>query len=215
MVNVGDPVADPAELGELRRYNDKSLLMVPLVYGGHSIGLLELMDDSRVRRYSRQELRLCTAIASQAAVALHNAKAFFTAHQAERDADALRIAIEEVSREVVRLDQPAEVDALLRAVAEIACRICNGTMCVVEGAGTSAGVGGLGFGSCERAAGAVQPSPGAASGAQLLAASDPSERTDLTLTVSLLRAPYVGETGLLRLLAAVAGSSLLRLSAPK
>ena len=67
----------------------------------------------------------------------------------------------------------------------------------------------------ERAADAVQPSPGAASGAQLLAASDPSERTDLTLTVSLLRAPYVGETGLLRLLAAVAGSSLLRLSAPE
>ena len=100
------------------------------------------------------------------------------------------------------------VDALLRAVAEIACRICNGAMCVVEGAGTSAGVGGLGFGSHEHAADAAQPSPSAASGVQLLVASDPSERTDLTLTLSLLRAPYVGETGLLRLLAAVAGSRL-------
>ncbi len=215
VVNVSDPVADPAELGELRRYDDKSLLMVPLVYGGHSIGLLELMDKSRERHYSRQELRLCTAIASQAAVALHNAEAFFTAHHAERESDALCFAIEEVSREVVRLDQPTAVDALLRAVAEIACRICNGAMCVVEGAGTSAGVGGLGIGSHEHAADAAQPSPSAASGVQLLVASDPSERTDLTLTLSLLRAPYVGETGLLRLLAAVAGSRLLRLSAPE
>ncbi len=212
VVNVSDPAADPAELGELRRYDDKSLLMAPLVYGGRSIGLLELMDKSRERRYSRQELRLCTAIASQAAVALHNAEAFFTAHHAERDTDALRLAIEEVGREVVRLDQPTEVDALLLAVAEIACRICNGAICVVEGAGSSAGVGGLGFGSRERAAGVVQPSPGAASEAQLLVASDPSGRTDLTLTVSLLRAPFVGETGLLSLLAAVAGSGLLRLS---
>lgn len=212
IVNVSDPAADPAELGELRRDDDKSLLMAPLVYGGRSIGLLELMDHSRERRYSRQELRLCTAIASQAAVALHNAEAFSSARHAEHDSDALRFAIEEVGREVVRLDQPTEVDALLRAVAEIACGICDGAMCVVEGAGTSAGVAGLGLGSSGAVAGTMQPGPGAASEARLLVASDPSGRTDLTLTVSLLRAPYVGETGLLSLLAAVAGSNLLRLS---
>jgi hypothetical protein len=212
IVNVSDPAADPAELGELRRDDDKSLLMAPLVYGGRSIGLLELMDHLRERRYSRQELRLCTAIASQAAVALHNAEAFSSARHAEHDSDALRFAIEEVGREVVRLDQPTEVDALLRAVAEIACRICDGAMCVVEGAGTSAGVAGLGLGSSGAVAGTMQPGPGAASEARLLVASDPSGRTDLTLTVSLLRAPYVGETGLLSLLAAVAGSNLLRLS---
>ena len=40
------------------------------------------MDHSRERRYSRQELRLCTAIASQAAVALHNAEAFSSARHA-------------------------------------------------------------------------------------------------------------------------------------
>jgi excisionase family DNA binding protein len=213
VVNLSDPAADPAELSELRRDDDKSLLMVPLVYGCRSIGLLELMDHSRERRYSRQELRLCTAIASQGAVALHNAEAFSDVRHAENGSDALRFAIEEAARQVVRLDQPTDVDALLRAVAEIACRICDCAMCVVEGAGTSAGVGGLSFASHGAAVSAMQPGPGAVSGAQLLVASDPSGRTGLRLTVSLLRAPYAGESELLSLLAAAAGSRLLRLSA--
>ena len=93
LVNVSDPAADPDEVRELRREDDKSLLMVPLVYRGRSIGLLELVDHLRERRYTRQELRLCTAIAGQAAVALHNAQAFSAARQTDQGASALETAL--------------------------------------------------------------------------------------------------------------------------
>ena len=76
VVNVDDPHADPAEVAELRREGDRSLLMVPLVVQGRSLGLLEVVDQKRSRDYSRQELRLAEAIAGQAAVAIQNAKLF-------------------------------------------------------------------------------------------------------------------------------------------
>ena len=47
VVNVDDPHADPAEVAELRREGDRSLLMVPLVVQGRSIGLLEVVDQKR------------------------------------------------------------------------------------------------------------------------------------------------------------------------
>ena len=75
-VNVSDPAADPDEVRALLREGDKSLLMVPLVFQGGSIGLVELIDNTRERRYSPQELRICTAVAGQAAAALHNAQVF-------------------------------------------------------------------------------------------------------------------------------------------
>ena len=72
VVNVDDPRADAAEVAALRAGGDRSLLMLPLVYRGEAIGLLEASDARRARSYSRQELRLCQAVAGQAAVALHN-----------------------------------------------------------------------------------------------------------------------------------------------
>lgn len=57
------------------REGDKSLLMVPLVFRGRSIGPVELMDHARERRYSRQELRICTAVAGQAAAPVEDAPA--------------------------------------------------------------------------------------------------------------------------------------------
>ena len=58
VVNVDDPEADPAEVAELRREGDRSLLMAPLIVQGATIGLLEVVDQKRSRQYSRQELRL-------------------------------------------------------------------------------------------------------------------------------------------------------------
>ena len=72
VVNVDDPRADAAEVAALRSGGDRSLLMLALVYRGESIGLLEAIDARRARSYTRQELRLCQAVAGQAAVALHN-----------------------------------------------------------------------------------------------------------------------------------------------
>lgn len=74
--NLDDPRTDPAERAELMRDRVKSNLVVPLVYQGRSIGLLEVTDAESSRTYSRQELRLVSALAGHAAVALHNAELF-------------------------------------------------------------------------------------------------------------------------------------------
>ena len=74
--NLDDRRIDPTERAELVRDRAKSSLVVPLVYQGRSIGLLEAQDTQRSRTYSRQELRLVSALAGHAAVALHNAELF-------------------------------------------------------------------------------------------------------------------------------------------
>ena len=75
-VNVSDPHADPAEVAIMRRDGDKCLLILPMVHQGQSIGLIEVLDHQRERKFSRQEMRLANAVAAQAAVALHNATVF-------------------------------------------------------------------------------------------------------------------------------------------
>ena len=68
-VNVSDPHADPAEVAIMRRDGDKCLLILPMVHQGQSIGLIEVLDHQRERKFSRQEMRLANAVAAQAAVA--------------------------------------------------------------------------------------------------------------------------------------------------
>ena len=76
VVNIDDPRADPAETAIMSHYGDKSLLLIPLVHRDRSVGLLEVLDRVRQRRFTRQELRLARALAGLAAVALRNAEAF-------------------------------------------------------------------------------------------------------------------------------------------
>ena len=89
-VNVDDRGADAAEVALMRRYGERSILMLPLVFRGATIGLLEACDRERSRSYSAQELRLCRALAGQAAVALHNARLFGSVHTAETGLALLR-----------------------------------------------------------------------------------------------------------------------------
>lgn len=72
VVNADDRGADPEEVALLRRFGDKSVLMVPLVFRDRALGLLEAVGWERSRRYSPQELRLVGALAGHAAVALRN-----------------------------------------------------------------------------------------------------------------------------------------------
>ena len=96
-VNVSDPHADPAEVAIMRRDGDKCLLILPMVHQGQSIGLIEVLDHQRERKFSRQEMRLANAVAAQAAVALHNATVFAQLTRSDQDALALRHAIETIS----------------------------------------------------------------------------------------------------------------------
>ena len=84
-VNVSDPHADPAEVAIMRRDGDKCLLILPMVHQGQSIGLIEVLDHQRERKFSRQEMRLANAVAAQAAVAVHNATVFAQLTRSDQD----------------------------------------------------------------------------------------------------------------------------------
>ena len=142
VVNLSDPAADPDERRELEREGDKSLLMVPLVYRGRSIGLIEVMDHLRERRYSRQELRLCRAVAGQAAVALVNALTFSEATVASDEIGALCARLDAAPAALGRVAEADDLAGLLEAAAEAACRLFGGTSCVVSARGRSAGYDG-------------------------------------------------------------------------
>ena len=197
VVNVDDPHADPAEVAELRREGDRSLLMVPLVVQGRSLGLLEVVDQKRSRQYSRQELRLAE-IAGQAAVAIQNAKLFAERRRSDEDVAKLREALAgpHGARPAPRRGRAPQRRARRRR--EAVCEALGAISCVASVGGESAGA----FGAGRVAASPKGDERGA--NANLVIARDPSGGTDLTLAVTLPRAPGEGQVELLDFVAAVA-----------
>ncbi len=199
VVNVDDPHADPAEVAELRREGDRSLLMVPLIVQGRSIGLLEVVDQKRSRQFSRQELRLAEAIAGQAAVAIQNAKLFAERRRSDEDVANLRTALASLTARVPMLGDGASTADVLTALSQAVCESFGAISCVASMGGESAGAFGAGQVAARQAAGGER-----GTGADLVVARDPSGRTDLTLAVTLPRPPGEGQIDLLDFIAATA-----------
>lgn len=205
VVNVDDPNADPAEVAELRREGDRSLLMVPLVVQGRSIGLLEVVDQKRPREYSRQEMRLAEAIAGQAAVAIQNAKLFAERRRSDEDVVNLREALSRVTAHIPRLAAGGRKSDLLASISEAVCDGLGAISCVASMDGESAGA----FGAGQVATQEAGEDPHGTS-ANLIVARDPSGCTDLALAVTLLDAPGDGQVELLDLLTATTAALATR-----
>ena len=130
VVNVDGTDGDPAEVAELRREGDRSLLMAPLVVQGQTIGLLEVIDQRCSREYSRQELRLAGAVAGQAAVAIQNAKLFAERRRSDEDIAALRGALRRLTAHVPRATGGERRADVLSAVAKGVCDAMGAISCV-------------------------------------------------------------------------------------
>ncbi|HJW76694.1 MAG TPA: GAF domain-containing protein, partial [Thermoleophilia bacterium] len=76
LANVGDPAVDPAERGLLESFGGRSVLILPLVYKGETIGIAECYDGARERAYSPRELALARAICDRIAVAVSNSRLY-------------------------------------------------------------------------------------------------------------------------------------------
>ena len=212
-VNVGDPAADPDEVRALLREGDKSLLMVPLVFRGGSIGLVELIDNTRERRYSAQELRICTAVAGQAAAALHNAQVFADAGTATREVDRLCGRLDDLTAAVARLGAAVDRAGVLEACAAEACGLLGASSCVADAGGLSAGhADGSPEWPAGDATGDAATGGGVVTGAEILRVSAGTGAEAVSLTVSLPRAACRGEAELLRVLAAAASAVLVQLA---
>jgi len=194
VVNVDDPAADPAELAVMRRDGDRSLLMAPLIHQGESVGLVEIVDQKRSRKYSRQELRLCDAITGQAAVALHNAALFAERRRGDHDIALLRDALVALTDRVPAMVAAPDTEGVLQAVAAAVCSGLGAISCVASLSGVAAGA----FGDRTVAT----PAEGdAASPASLVVARDASGASDMTLAVTLAEPPGEGQVELLTLVA--------------
>jgi excisionase family DNA binding protein len=206
-VNVTDPHADPAEVAIMRRDGDKCLLILPMVYQDRAIGLLEVLDHQRERRFSRQEMRLARALAGQAAVALHNAKVFAQLRESDEHALTLRTAIERVTAAHADLVRQTSVPELLHGAAAIGAHALGGLSCVASYRGVSAGASAV-------------PGDGDARGrttqtenAHVVVASAPCGDDQLVLTLTLADDASEGQAELLGLVASVAADALQKLAA--
>lgn len=142
VVNVDDPHADASEVAALRLTHDRSLLMLPLVYRAETIGLLELSDYVRSRKYDHAQLRLCRAIADQIAVALRNAHAFTEAQRSDADSARLRDALRHATVVPRIAELPGGDGDALRAVAQLACGTLDEILRVLETGTAVAGASG-------------------------------------------------------------------------
>lgn len=198
VVNVDDPNVDQAEAAVLRRDGDRSLLMAPLVYQDRSIGLVEVVDQNRSRQYTRQQLRLCRAVAGQAAAALHNAKLFAERARSDHDIARLRSALRDLAGHVPSIAH-ADGARLLDELARAACSALGAISCVASVDGMSAGA----FGETAAPAGDGEQR---GTRATLVVARDPSGATDFTLALTLSEPPSEGQAELLDLVAAAGGA---------
>jgi diguanylate cyclase (GGDEF)-like protein len=85
IVDAEDPDADPAEVVLLRRDGNRTLVMLPLVAKGASIGLVELFSRGEFVA-DPERLELAQTMANEAAMALENARLYEDARKlADRD----------------------------------------------------------------------------------------------------------------------------------
>ncbi len=198
-VNVSDPHADAAEVSIMRRDGDKCLLILPMIHQGESIGLIEVLDHQRERKFSRQEMRLANAVAAQAAVALHNATVFAQLKRSDQETLTLRHAIDTIAGGYEALHAQHERAEVLRAAANVAARALGAISCVASCGGDSAGASGL--------SAYDQPLPQSGS-AHVIVSSAPCGDDLVTLTLTLGGEAGEGQTELLTLVATMAAGAI-------
>ncbi len=124
-ISTSDYSAFPIEVAYMQQTGAASLLMLPLLVRNRVIGLMEL-DDERQREFTPAEIRLCQALADQAAVAIDTAQLYEQAQQ----------EIEERKRmeaELQRLYQQAKQDAAIKSslLREVNHRIKNNLSAII------------------------------------------------------------------------------------
>lgn len=124
VVQVSDPDADPAERALLEKFDEKSLLMMPLVAHNNVVGLVELYENRHVREFSSNDIHLCQALANQAAIAIENARLY------EQTDERLQARVDEMTalqRTTQELNATLALDRILQVVLESAIQTTRAT----------------------------------------------------------------------------------------
>ncbi|MCL4297233.1 MAG: response regulator [Anaerolineae bacterium] len=75
-MTLNQPNIDPAEFAYMRGANLKTRMLLPMIFKGQVLGLVELADSRVERIFTRQEISLAQLLANQAAGAIENARLF-------------------------------------------------------------------------------------------------------------------------------------------
>jgi diguanylate cyclase (GGDEF)-like protein len=75
VVDADDPDADPAEIAYLRELGHRTLVMLPLVVRGESIGIVEL-SSARSKAFTDRDVELVQLLAREAATTFDNARLY-------------------------------------------------------------------------------------------------------------------------------------------
>ena len=86
---LSNPLLDETERANMVKYGCQSILIVPLVVKGETIGWTELCENRSERLFTADEVRLARVLANQAAVALENAQYLRQTQQTLEETTAL------------------------------------------------------------------------------------------------------------------------------
>jgi excisionase family DNA binding protein len=114
----------PGEREIAARWDEKSGLVAPLLYGGELIGLLGCTEKRFTRRFTDEDKEFLELLAVPAALAIHNAKAF-----REQDERARRLAtLRDCGRAVA---SSLHIDEVLATLAHTAAQALGSPECVI------------------------------------------------------------------------------------
>jgi PAS domain S-box-containing protein len=102
---------DPTETAYMHQNRIKTRLLLPMVFQGRVIGLVDIIDRQTERTFSQQDIALATLIANQAASAIENARFYAETRKILREQIALRQAGAIISSTL-------DLDAVLNYIAE-------------------------------------------------------------------------------------------------
>lgn len=88
-MSINQPQLSPAEHAYLQQNNIKSRLILPMVFQGRVIGVVDFIDSQTERRFSEQDIALARLLANQAAGAIENARLFEKTQTALQETAAL------------------------------------------------------------------------------------------------------------------------------
>jgi len=80
------------ELAYMHQFGVKSILYIPLKARDQTIGTIEIYESRFRREFSKEEISLCQAISSHAALAIENARLYLEAHKRLYEQSVLREA---------------------------------------------------------------------------------------------------------------------------
>ncbi len=101
-----------------------SILTVPMRWQGDVIGVLQIMDNTKVRSFTDEELRMVNLFANQAAMAVQNARLFKETSQRAQEA----AVIAEVGRDI---SETLQLDVTLEQIAAHAKKLFRARTCAV------------------------------------------------------------------------------------